>query len=471
MTHRSAAHPCAVKRVFLPLLAVIGLALGGCVMAPPEEESLPLFLELPPDAPKESVLDDLEPGVAGELSPKRYSMRELVAEIEEMQRRCQRGDEFRDDYRERYRRLRQQLQDGANKEAAALQAAGKDPYEDERIRYMHEALVRLEANPDCRKQQVVGYEPEFGASVDGGIGVARLGLPGYRFLGTEVGAIPNLSNGYSFEDEETTSVQQIGGGIDLPWRAFGSTRLSLRLSLMRTSVDIDRNTGAFDPSGATLLIPGTGDGPSGAGFSLASAGGLNVVTTSNYRLKLDSDAFYAKVMGEYWCDDDYDDEEPGIGFFPYVGVRYTDSDFRQSFGGSIPGYGRDFEYNTVVDTKSWGPIAGFQIAKPISGSAVALRAGVTASIEFNDASGSDSLDFTGFGRQTMRVSNDDTTLSYGVNAGVTVGATAPIRFDVDAFAGSSGNTPVVTRDGVRPSQLEMERTDYIGATLRTTFRF
>lgn len=471
MTGRNRASSLNVKWGFLSFLAAAVLLLPGCAVLVEDTQIDPpsLQLETPPDS-GESIMDELQPGPVGEVAPRRYSMEELVAEIEEMQRRCQRGDEYSGDYRERYRRLRGELQEGANKEAKALGDAGKDPYEDPRVKYMHEALIRLPANPDCRKK-VAGYQPEFGASVEGGIGGMRIGLPGYRFLGTELGGIPNLSNGYHFEDDETASVQKLGGGFDLERAMLGASKMRVQFGYTRTSLDVDRNTGAFDPMGASLLIPGTGDGPFGAGFSLPTAGGLNVVTSSSYRLEYDSDDFYAKLMGEYWCDEDFDDDDPGLGTFPYLGLRYTSSDFRQRFGGSIPGFARDFEYNTDVDTNSWGPIVGVQVVRPVVGSPVMLRAGVTASVEFNDASGSDSLDFTGFGRQTMRLSNDDTTLSYTVNAGVTVGATSPIQFDIDAFAGSIGNTPVVTRDGVGPSRLEMERSDYLGAALRTTFRF
>ena len=471
MAGRNRASNSKVKLSFFPTLMAAGLLLSGCAYVKEDFHVDPpsLQLETYPES-GESIVDELQPGPVGEVAPRRYSMEELVAEIEDMQRRCQRGDEYSDYYRERYRRLRAELQEGANKEAKALGDAGKDPYEDPRVKYMHEALIRLPANPDCRKK-VVGYQPEFGASVEGGIGGMRVGLPGYRFLGTELGGIPNLNNGYRFEDDETAHAQKLGGGFDLERAMLGASKMRVQFGYTRTSLDVDRNTGAFDPMGASLLIPGTGDGPFGAGFSLPTAGGLNVVTSSSYRLEYDSDDFYAKLMGEYWCDEDFEDDDPGLGMFPYFGLRYTNSDFRQRFGGSIPGFARDFEYNTDVDTRSWGPIAGIQVVKPVAGSPVMLRAGATASVEFNDASGSDSLDFTGFARQTMRLSNDDTTLSYTVNAGVTVGAMSPIQFDIDAFAGSIGNTPVVTRDGVGPSRLEMERSDYIGTALRTTFRF
>lgn len=129
----------------LSLFSVL-LLLQGCIAPRPENGATidppSLQLETAETGP-ESVLDDLQPGPVGDVAPRSYSMAELVAEIEEMQRRCQRGDEFRDDYRQRYRRLRQQLLDGATKEANDLRDAGQDPYEDDRVKYMHEALLRL----------------------------------------------------------------------------------------------------------------------------------------------------------------------------------------------------------------------------------------------------------------------------------------------------------------------------------------
>lgn len=468
------------KSRFLPAFAVLtALALSGCESLNPDYDpaALPPALQLQTAGNEsgESIMDDLPPGPAGDLAPQSFSPEELVAEIERERDRCAQGGEFRDDHRDRYRRFRQQLQDGANAEAKMLREAGKDPYEDPRVRYMHEALIRLPANPDCNKTTRVGYDPEFGVSVEGGVGGTRLALPAYRYLGTEMGGIRNLNNGYRFEDDEQTKSLQLGASIGLGRYGLGDGfggKLKFNVGLTYTDVEIDANTGAFDPNGTTLLVPGTGDGPFGAGFSLADAGGLNLVTNSAYRLDYDYTAFHAKFSDEFWCDDE-DDEDgpPPFGLLPYLGLNYTRGNLDQRFGGSIPGYARDFEYNTNVEVESWGPIFGAQLLAPVRRSPVLLRAGVTGSIDINDAKGSDSLDFTGFGRQTMQISNDDTTFSYTLNAGVTVGAKSPLQFDVDGFYGSIGNTPVVTRDGVGPSRLELERTDYMGAMLRTRFSF
>lgn len=184
-------------------------------------------------------------------------------------------------------------------------------------------------------------------------------------------------------------------------------------------------------------------------------------------------SFYGKFSTDFWCDDDEDEGGlfHGIGFTPYAGVTYAYSSFTQRFGGGIPGFGVDFQYDTRLRNNAWGLMFGGQVMKPVRNTPVMLRAGLTGQVDFNRVRGSDSLDFTGFGSQTMQVSNNDTTFSYTANAGVTVGAQAPIRFDLDFFGGGIGNTPVVTRDGVGPSRVELERSDYFGGMLRTTFTF
>lgn len=464
----------AAKPGFWLFLAVSALMLAGCETFDPDynPSAIPLGMQLQTQAEgAESILDELPPGPAGDLAPPSYSPEELVAEIERERDRCARGDEYRDDYRDRYRRLRKQLLDGATAEANALREAGKDPYEDERIKYMHEALIRLPENPDCHKR-VVGYQPEYGIGVTGELGGMKLGLPGYRYLGTEIGGTMNLRNGYNLEDDHTTNMLGAGGSYGIGKMFGGQARLEV--GLRRFDAEISGARGAFDPGpGTTLLIPGTGDGPFGAGFSLPSAGGLNVVTTSDYGLDYNHTAFYGKVAADFWCDDE-DDEEgyfDGFGFTPYVGLTYSRIRFDQRFAGAIPGYGIDFQYDTDVQNNAYGLMFGGQVMKPVPNTPVVLRAGLTGQVDFNDAKGSDSLDVTGFGSQTMSLKNTDTTLSYTLNAGVTVGAKSPIRFDLDLFHGQIGNTPVVTRDGAGPSRLNMEETDYLGGMLRTTFRF
>ncbi|MDP2125022.1 MAG: hypothetical protein Q8J92_11630 [Parvibaculum sp.] len=319
------------------------------------------------------------------------------------------------------------------------------------------------------------YEPPNDASAHAYLAAARIGLPKYKYLGTEFGGVINLDNGYRLQDDESS----IGGGVggSFGFGTFGGQRLRFNLNIARNEVDVSGPRGGFDPGpGTFLLIPGTGDGPFGAGFALApGAPGVNAVTTSDYRLDYSQTSFTGKFSTDFWCDDDDDDDGPGVfsglGFTPHFGLTYNRIRFEQNFGGAVPGFGVNFQYDTSLRNNSYGVILGGQVMKPIAGSPVMLRAGLTGQADFNRAKGSDSLDFTGFGSQTMRVKNNDTTFSYTANAGVTVGAQAPIRFDVDLFYGGIGNTPSISRDGVGPSRLEFENSDFYGTALRTTFRF
>ncbi len=327
--------------------------------------------------------------------------------------------------------------------------------------------------PDKATSRPGGYEPPNDASAHAYLAAAQVGLPTYKYLGTEFGGTINLDNGYRLQDDERSLGGGIGGSIGIG--TYAGQKFRFNLNIGRTEVDVAGPHGGFDPGpGTFLLIPGTGDGPFGAGFALApGAPGVNAVTTSDYSLNYRQTSFTGKFSTDYWCDDDEDDEGffTGLGFTPYAGLTYARSRFDQRFGGAIPGFGVDFQYDTSVRNNSWGVMFGGQAMMPVRNSPVMLRAGATGQIDFNRAKGTDSLDFTGFGSQTMAIRNSDTTFSYSANAGVTVGAQAPIRFDVDLFYGGIGNTPSISRDGVGPSRLEFENSDFYGTALRTTFRF
>lgn len=320
---------------------------------------------------------------------------------------------------------------------------------------------------------VSGYQPEYDASIGGELAAYKIGLPNYNYLGLESGGIRNLSAGYNLEDDDKTISTGIEGSIALG--AWLDRRIRFHGGLRDTDIEVAGPRGGFDPgAGNFLLIPGTGDGPNGAGFALApGVPGQNAVTFSDYRLDYSQTSFYGKFSTDFWCDEDGADEGllGTLGFMPYLGLAYAYSSFTQQFGGGVPGFGFDFQYDTRLRNNAWGVMFGGQVMKPVRNTPVMLRAGLTGQVDFNRVRGSDSLDVTGFGRQTMQVSNNDTTFSYTANAGVTVGAQAPIRFDLDFFGGGIGNTPVVTRDGVGPSRVELERSDYFGGMLRTTFTF
>lgn len=474
MAHRTVAGGGSFRPGIPAICAVLVLTLSGCETLPPPGEWMGGTSTVPPslqlqtadDSGSESIMDDLPAGPAGDLAPDTFSPEELVAEIERERDRCREGGEFRDDHRERYRRFRNQLQEGVVAEMKASREAGRDPFEDPRINYMNEALRRLPANPDCDKT-VTGYQPEFDVAVEGGIGAMDVDLPSYRFLGTEMGSVPDLRAGYRFNDPDTAKVLNASASIGVGNSFLG--KLRLHAGVTYTEIESEMDNGTFDPDGETLLIPGTGDGPFGAGFALPDAGGLNVVTGINHMFDYDYTSTFLKLSSEFWCHGDEDD--PGYGFMPYLGATYTMGDLKQRFGGSVPGFVRDFEYNTRVDNDAYGVIAGFQVVRPLLNSPVTLRAGAKGQVDFNDADGSDSLFFTGFGTQRTELSNKETTFGYTLNAGVTIGGKSPLQFDIDGIYGIFGNTPVVKRDGVGRSNLDMEQSEYAGVMFRTRFMF
>ena len=286
-------------------------------------------------------------------------------------------------------------------------------------------------------------------------------MPATRYLGLEMGSVPYLDRGITVDDEETTNVTRVGGTVKLGDFDWG--RLDLALGYTRTRFNKEQRIDQFDPQGETLLVPGTGDGPNGAGFSLPSAGGLNVVTNLLYDLEYEQDFAYAKFQKTI----------PFRGGIlqPYGGLSYGKLDFRQGFSGSIIGYGRDFDYLSDVEVETVSPILGVQAAFPCDDLPLAWHIGATGTVDFNDATGSDQLDFTGFSRQRVNIENDETTYSYTLNGGVTIGPRSPFNVSLDGFYGRIGNTPQISRDGVGNTRLSLEDTDIFGGMVRTRLQF
>lgn len=342
-----------------------------------------------------------------------------------------------------------------------------------RMRLNFDASKETDAGVTLGARKRATYEPANDASIGAELAAYKIGLPNYRYLGLESGGIRNLSAGYNLDDEDTTHSTGLEGSLGIgtyyrrTWRFMAGFR--------DTNIEVAGPRGGFDPgAGNFLLIPGTGDGPFGAGFALApGVPGQNAVTFSDYSLDYSQTSFYGKFATEFWCGEEGAEEGllGATGLMPYLGIAYAYSNFTQRFGGGIPGFGIDFQYDTRLRNNAWGLMFGGQVMKPVRNTPVVLRVGATGQVDFNRAEGTDSLDVTGFGSQTMRVSNNDTTFSYTANAGVTVGAQSPIRFDLDIFGGGIGNTPSVTRDGVGPSRVEFERSDFYGAMVRSTLRF
>ena len=241
---------------------------------------------------------------------------------------------------------------------------------------------------------------------------------------------------------------------------LGSNGTWVAMGYIRTTANASTRLTDIDPAGDRLLIPGPLGGASG--FSLASAGGLNVVTQADYEAHYEWDSFYAKAGAPFDCG-------PWL-FMPFFGVAYTDQEQTSHFSGSIPGFARTFAYNTMIDVETISPLAGFDAVRHFEGFSV--HGGGLISADFNDAHGYDRLSFTGVADSQAQLDQDDTSLGRRAWAGITFGTPqSPFKLSLDASYVYVDNIPVVNRDGTNPSSLSFDSADGILGTIRATFSF
>ncbi|PKQ07082.1 MAG: hypothetical protein CVT72_04455 [Alphaproteobacteria bacterium HGW-Alphaproteobacteria-11] len=300
-----------------------------------------------------------------------------------------------------------------------------------------------------------------------GIHVGRVNLPTLAYLGFEDAITLAQTIGVvDGEDEGAVAGMSIGGSVDLSphdenspdvWRPHGWW---LEVGVARSSTDVSSSFTNIDPAGDGLLIPGPLGGASG--FALPSAGGLNVVSTARFSASYDWTNFHAKFFMPVECET--------LLLFPFAGLGYTRTGFDASFEGSIPGFARDFAYNTSVDADAISPMAGLEVVRDFGGTS--LRAGGLIAVDFNDADGRDRLSFTGFPDSEAMLENDDTTVSGRVWLGVTYGtAASPFALSLDVAWIHAGNVPNITRDGVNPTRLDMDNADAFVGSLGAKIRF
>src|SRR5690606_33064608 len=82
-----------------------------------------------------------------------------------------------------------------------------------------------------------------------------------------------------------------------------------------------------------------------------------------------------------------------------AGMHYRWGESHERFGGHIPGFGREFAYDTPVELSQFGIRfgAGVEWAGPLgSDGRWRVQAEATAGPDFNEGDGRDSLSFTGF---------------------------------------------------------------------------
>ncbi len=315
-------------------------------------------------------------------------------------------------------------------------------------------------NAKCGRREANNSGTTFTAG--GSLSVGQLSLPQQQFLAFEaIGTLIQSFGIVNIEEEARATAGSFDGSAHFADAdIFGSNGIWAAIGYVRTTANASTRVTNIDPAGDRLLIPGPLGGASG--FSLASAGGLNVVTQADYEAHYEWDSFYAKAGLPFDCG-------PWL-FMPFFGAAYTDQEQTSSFSGSIPGFGRNFAYNTMVDVETISPFVGFDAVRHFNG--VSLHGGGLVSADFNDATGYDRLSFTAVADSQAPLSGDDTSLGGRAWAGVTFGAPqSPFKLSLDASYVYVDNIPVITRDGTNPSSLGFESADGVLGTIRATFRF
>lgn len=301
-------------------------------------------------------------------------------------------------------------------------------------------------------------------SFTGGVGIhaGRVNLPTLAYLGFEDAITLDQTIGVvNGEDQGAVTGMSAQGSVnDNAFKLELGGFWGAEIGFARSSADVSSSFTNIDPTGDGLLIPGPQGGASG--FALPSAGGLNVVSQAEFSASYDWTSAHAKFFMPVECET--------LLLFPFAGLGYTRTGFDARFSGSIPGFARDFAYNTSVDVDAISPMAGLEVVRDFGGTS--LRAGGLIAVDFNNADGRDRLAFTGFPDSAAALDNDDTTVSGRVWAGVTYGtAQSPFALSLDFAWVRAGNVPNITRDGINPTRLDLENADAFVGSLSAKIRF
>lgn len=262
----------------------------------------------------------------------------------------------------------------------------------------------------------------------------------------------------------------------------GSRHQQTRLTgeLETYDVTLKASGGSIDTTTEGLGIPGTGDPshPSPAGYFLANPT-FNDVTDISQRFAIGYDGLHIAIEQEESCE--------SMSGKIALGGRFARLETSDRFSGSVPGFARDFAYQTDLETAIWGLFVateaelslddawdrGMRYAGEFSG--FRLSAGARAGVNFVSADGTDRLDFTGFAQQSVRVSKDDTTFGYQLKLGLHyTPPTAPgLDLSIGATYGQDDIHPTANRSGETGdrTRLEFENQDLFYGTIRTTFKF
>ena len=336
-----------------------------------------------------------------------------------------------------------------------------------RILIMEYANKKIILFARCKEPRIaLGPNVTFDAS--GTVPVLR--LPERGFLGANIGGQDRIPL-FSPDGKATGSGFSASAAIDtstiLPALRLGafdatmpkSTFVRVGMSYSRSS--FDQSIGTISPgAGNRLLIPGPTGGASG--FSI---GGFPANIVENAQYRYDSSTFATRVDFGQICD-----YGRGFSLGGYGGLGYHHAGFDERFDGSIPGLSGGFGYRTSVDINSFDIAFGLffqQVLTPRWAMPLVFGGFLQGGLNSYHASGTDTLSFTGVADSSIGLSKTGTGLGFATGLKLSANIAPGAALSLSATYKSSADNPVISRDGVNPSMLDMKRADEfrVGATL------
>jgi|GEM_PF-3756313 len=313
----------------------------------------------------------------------------------------------------------------------------------------------------CAKQTAQTTGTSFSANA--GISIGQFYAPRMGFLGLEnPGTLIQRIGVVSVEEDARATGGNIEGSVHFSQhRLLGSNGLWFAGGYQRTTSNIRYGMNTFDPNGDTLLIPGPNGGASG--FSLVTAGGLNVVNNLVYEADYEWQSVFAKGGLPFDCGE--------WDFMPFAGVAYTETEYMSRFQGSVPGFGRNFAYNTSLYVDTFSPFVGFAASRDL-GNGISINGGGLVTHDFNDIEGTDRLSFTGAADSQANLNGDDTSMGGRAWGGVTFGTKqSPLKISLGLSYTYTDNIPVVNRDGTNASAVSLDSGEALLGNINFRLRF
>ena len=212
-----------------------------------------------------------------------------------------------------------------------------------------------------------------------------------------------------------------------------------------SSGDSDGELGDYQvAAGVFLGIPGTGD-PSAdfpAGITLAN----NIVSNdvSDIVASYDWEEIRAGVrIGAAFA------PRPDVSITPFVGFGYVHTSEDESFAGRVAAFGLDFGYRSKLELDTFRLDLGARFESSL-GPSWSIFAEPSASLNFIDKSGFDSLDFAGLVNEFQSVDLDGSETLAGVKLAVGLDyepQASPFSLHVGAIAAYEPNTATIHRSG------------------------